>query len=391
MSPKMSKKPGAIIFRSGSVRASLAVLLLVFVVVLSPCVPVVAQDLPPTPGKASAAAAEPVEGDSVDTSRIRVRWNSGLESFGRYTERQGPAMLARIESRLGVKANGPIAVLWVRGGDAFRRALAEHRSDASGRGFEPWVAGVALHPEGQIILRASSIRLGEYNAVDDLLGHELAHVVLGQIRHPDSTSQPVWLHEGLAQWSAESLVFESPYQLGLAKRTGALHSFAALESSFPADAGGAAIAYQQSESMVRFLVDRFGLDTLHDLLLAMSRGENFYVAFYRLTGVGFYDLEDEWIAYIGRLDLLPWLSRNFGSILFGLALLGGVGLWWKRGRKREILEQWDREEQILEEQMARTGPWSTSRVPGTPSLEEGHPDRSEWSTEPGSGDGEETR
>lgn len=341
-----------------------------------------------TPAATGGMVAESEESPSTGAAgEMRVRWGPGLESFGRYTEREGESMLRRIEERLGVEAEGPIDVLWVRGGEAFRQALAEHRADTTGRGFEPWVAGVALYPEGQIILRASSIRLGNYNAVDDLLGHEIAHVVLGRIRHPASVSQPVWLHEGLAQWSAEALVFESPYQLGLAKRTGSLYSFAALESSFPDDAGGAAIAYQQSESMVRFLIDRFGLATLQEILRAMSRGENFYVAFYRLTGVGFYDLEEEWVAYISRFDLWPWLSRNFGSMVFGLALLGGIGLWWKRGRKRAILEEWDREDELLDQELATTGPWSTTQGPNAPSLEdEPRTSRRTWRPGPDPGD-----
>ena len=277
-------------------------------------------------------------------SSITVSGEAGLEGYVAYTERVAPELLARVEQRLGLRAEGPVEIIWVEGLAGLRRVLAESRDPDASRGFERWVAGVALHPEQKVILRATAIRLSDVAEIDSLIAHELAHVVLARIRHPESQSQPVWLHEGLAQWVSERLVFDAPFQLKLARMSGALYSFARLEGEFPEDASGAAIAYQQSESVVRFLVARVGGDRLRAVLERMTRGENFYVAFRRETGASFYDLEAEWLEYIGRFELLPWLVTNSGALFFGLACVGAVGIWFKRRKARQILEMWDEEE-----------------------------------------------
>lgn len=300
--------------------------------------------------------AAPGTGEAgVDVHRISVSGESGLDGYVRYTRRVAPRILATVEERLGLRAEGEIEVIWVDDVDGLHRVLSQSRHPDRSRGFEPWVAGVALYPEQKVILRAASIRLAEVAEIDALIAHELAHIVLAAIRHPESVSQPVWLHEGLAQWVSERLVFDSPYQLKLAQKTGALHSFARLEGSFPEEAGGAAIAYQQSESLVRFLVYRMGAERVREVLRRMSEGENFYVAFRRVAGASFYDLETEWHEYIGRFELLPWVLSNSGAMFFGIAVIAAVGYWFKRRRMARLMDLWDQEDPVPDAEFAVDG------------------------------------
>jgi len=139
-------------------------------------------------------------------------------------------------------------------------------------------------------------------------------------------------------------VFESPFQLKLAQSTGSLHSFARLERGFPSDRGGAALAYQQAESMVRFIVSRFGAARLREILGSMAEGTDFYMAFRVATGVRFYDFEEEWVGYVGRFSALAWVFGQ-GRLLFFLgAIAAAVGWWFRRRRARRILKGWAAEE-----------------------------------------------
>ncbi len=276
---------------------------------------------------------------------ISVTGPKALAEKVAYTERTAGTALREVEQALGLRSAGEIRVEWVKDTAGVRQVIARYRAEGGeGNADERWVAGVALYPERVVVLRSSSISPGNWPEIDALLKHELAHIVLGEVRHPRSHPQPVWLHEGLAQWVAGQLVFDSPFQLKLAKSTGALHSFARIERGFPADRGGASLAYQQSESMVRFIVARFGADTLRDILRAMAGGRDFYSAFELAAGVGFYEFEEEWLAYVGRMSALAWALGQGQLLLFLGSLTVALGWWVRRRRARKILDAWDREE-----------------------------------------------
>ncbi len=284
----------------------------------------------------------------ADNPRITVEGPETVASFVEYTRGIAPRMLEDIEKRLGVSAAGVIRLEWLEDGESFRMRLAEIRPSGGGIGFEPWVAGVALHPEGQILLRASSIQVGDRAAIDNLLRHELAHVVLGAIRHPESLPQPVWLHEGLAQWAAGQLVFSNSNRLRFARSTGGLHDFVGLEAAFPTDAGEAAVAYQQSESMIRFLVRRYGSDTLRKVLVGMSTGKDFFRSFAAETGEGFYSIEDDWHEFVMRDEILPWLITRSGIGFAGLSVIAVVAFVIKRRRRKDLLRNWEVEEEAVQ-------------------------------------------
>jgi len=308
------------------------------------------------------ATASP--GAEVRAAGARVLHEPDLAAYARYTAERYPGFRDRIERKLGLPLPDEITIEWVADHEGFDAAVAARRRGRPAP-LERWVAGVALHPEQVIVIRASSLEFGNRAELDALLLHEIAHLALAAIRHPDSRPQPVWLHEGLAQWAAGRLVFDHRFQLELARRTGQLLSFAHLESEFPADAAGAALAYQQSESMIRFLVNRHGAARVRSVLRRMAGGETFYVAFYAETGEGFYDLEDDWKEFIGQTPFLLWLASR-GSLLFGgLALVGLVGAWFRWRRARKIKSQWDQEEKAEEAEEDRLDARLPERGPGT--------------------------
>jgi hypothetical protein len=203
---------------------------------------------------------------------------------------------------------------------------------------------VALIGRGRILIRSSAVEAGDRAGIDTVFAHEVAHLVLGRIIRPDNGPQPVWLHEGLAQWATGRLVLGSRVQLSLAEAMRALHPFARLEGGFPADRWRAAIAYLQSESIIAFLARQEGESTIRRILARMVDGSNFYRAFRAEVGVEFYDFEKRWVEYLRQVRILPWLLVSSGSFFTILAVIGGIALVMKRRRSRRILERWDREE-----------------------------------------------
>jgi len=106
-----------------------------------------------------------------------------------------------------------------------------------------------------------------------ILYHEYAHLL---IRSLARNHGPLWLNEGLAQWAAG----ESSTLLKLRRTKGReLIPFSQFENSFTSlSATEVSLAYAQSLSLTKFLVERFGEAQVIDVLRALGTGADFQVA-----------------------------------------------------------------------------------------------------------------
>lgn len=123
-----------------------------------------------------------------------------------------------------------------------------------------------------------TIRLpfGAMNEITDplraVLFHEYAHVVVFDLTHGNC---PVWLNEGIAEMFGRRQFNHPPTGQGKAAPKGAAVDFRRLEGSF----GGlstheAFTAYQQSHSMVNYLVTTYGWHRIKELLVNLGKGMN---------------------------------------------------------------------------------------------------------------------
>ncbi len=109
-----------------------------------------------------------------------------------------------------------------------------------------------------------------------LLFHEYAHVVVGELTKGNC---PVWLNEGLAEVAGRR-----EYDPPLAELAGSVKlnrtlSSTELEKSFASlSAKDAALAYQQSYAMVRFMIASYGWYKVRDLLDNLGRGMKIDIA-----------------------------------------------------------------------------------------------------------------
>jgi len=131
--------------------------------------------------------------------------------------------------------------------------------------------------------------------------HEYTHAVVQGLTNGRC---PMWLNEGLAQWEARKQL-EIPLnhlQEALAQQPPSLIPFGQLSDSFP---GGnqveqVSLAYEQSLSVVQFLIERYGWPRLRRLLKHLKDGAAVDQALqqeYRLTLAG---LEAAWRKQIAK-------------------------------------------------------------------------------------------
>jgi len=98
-----------------------------------------------------------------------------------------------------------------------------------------------------------------------VLFHEYTHVVIFDLTHGNC---PVWLNEGIAEMFGRRQI---EHQHSAAKGTAA--DFRKLEGNFSGlSAKEAAVAYQQSHSMVNFLVSTYGWHRVKELLVNLGKG-----------------------------------------------------------------------------------------------------------------------
>jgi tetratricopeptide (TPR) repeat protein len=103
-----------------------------------------------------------------------------------------------------------------------------------------------------------------------VLFHEYTHVVVGELTKGNC---PTWLNEGLAEMEGRKEFNPPVAELERAAKTGEFVPFSAMEKSLAAfDTAKAALAYQQSYSIVSFMIDNYGMYKVTDILANLGKG-----------------------------------------------------------------------------------------------------------------------
>jgi len=214
-----------------------------------------------------------------------------------------------------------------------------------------WADATAWPHLGAIFLRAPDLRVGGDEPLEQVLEHELVHVLLGRAFEPKVP--PTWLQEGVAQVLAGQVGPDVGRTLAQGAVAGDLGSLEGIEHGFPIDPLRARLAYAQSADFVAYLVDTYGTDALAILVRESARGQPMSAAVYRATGKFLEDVEADWRSRHGG----P--SRGFAAVLMngtwlfalgGLALIGlGVA---RRRRFRRRLREMEREEAAIDALLA---------------------------------------
>lgn len=261
--------------------------------------------------------------------------------------------IPRIAERLGIGAGRTINLYLADDETAFNQLQP---------GTPPsWADGTAWPQRGLIYLKSPRIRTGMSKPLEQVLDHEITHVLLGQAFGPRPV--PRWLQEGLAQWVAGEVGPDLPSRLATgAWKNGGLHELDELTRGFPRDPGEADLAYAESADLIAFVATEYGEDAIPRLVQAMAAGRPVNAAFYEATGELASEVDQAWRARLsqGFLSLAPlgdgmlWLGAGAPFVLFAFLRV--------RARNRETLERWDAEDeaeiQALRDLMAR---WPTGR------------------------------
>ncbi len=224
----------------------------------------------------------------VSDENVEIVWHAGGQEFGEQVLVFSQAALARLEDAFQVSLERKTRIVIYENGDRMREAL--------GGGTSQWVGGQAIGPFNVIVFAATPTTPD----LEILLAHELTHIVIDQVSDNPFSSPPSWIHEGLAtiNESADGLRFDYPGIVSDALERGALLSLRGLTGSFPASSSGAILAYAESNSLLNYVIDTYGAESIGRLLRAYRQGVTDDEAVNIAIGIGLTRLEQDWLAYL---------------------------------------------------------------------------------------------
>ncbi len=159
--------------------------------------------------------------------------------------------------------------------------------------FPDWAAGTY---DGKI--RCGENIRTKGGQMKSVLYHEYAHVL---VRMATGGNAPFWLNEGLAEYEARQ--FKTPGMIGgrerLLRTSARLFPLSEL-SGMPVSVlsklapRAVELAYAQSESFVRWLIDRYSFRDMRSLLELLGKGEKIEAAVQRSLNEDLASLEQQW-------------------------------------------------------------------------------------------------
>jgi len=294
----------------------------------------------------------PEEWRTVHGSFLRVHGEDRDFSTLLRLARHGSDALPDLATRLGVPIGDTIHV-YLAGSDQVFRELQPGNAPS-------WADATAYPALGVIYLRSHRARHGQSKPLEQVLDHELVHVLLGRAFMPQRP--PQWLQEGVAQVMAGEFTPQTTEDLAAGMLGGGLISLEDLSRGFPSDARRAKLAYAQSADFVAWLQMQHGPEALTVLIKEMAAGATIHAAVRRATGRFLEDIDREWRGRLTSgipLSLTPLTTVDAWWALAGIALLiGGV---LRRRQFRRRLAEMEAEERLVDEMLEQMAAESSER------------------------------
>jgi hypothetical protein len=202
-------------------------------------------------------------------------------------------------------------------------------------------------PESNLIVIDQSRMSVRPFTIGVTLKHELCHLLLhDELKGKDI---PKWLEEGVCAWVsqgiAEIMMEQKRSLLNEALLAGRVIPLRALSRGFPRDRESLALAYEESTSIVSYMVETHRLEGLLETLRWVQEGHPWEEAVQGALGIPFDELERSWAESLKkRLTWFTYLINNLYEILFFLAAVLAICGAWRALRKKRAYMKSEEEE-----------------------------------------------
>jgi hypothetical protein len=296
--------------------------------------------------------ASPAAGSSPPGPRLVVEAPPALHQAAARVRAIEPSAFAEVMSLVGLADPG--APILVR---------LEPEGAGPARSVPPWIAGFAVPAIDTIVLFPARAPSYPDSSLDDLLRHEVAHVLTS--RAAGGRSLPRWFDEGLAMiaggtWGADD---HARFLLELMVDPGV--PLGGLDGRFAGSQRQVAGAYAVAGAFVREQVQRHGAGAPGRILAAVATGAPFPEAFRIGTGTALDVAETE---FWRRHSLQRWLplATSSTTLWLGITLLVLVAARRRHRRAAALRARWEQEDSATQQTLdgddaAASGPQNPAR------------------------------
>lgn len=264
-----------------------------------------------------------------------------VRTFGAWQDHETVRRLAdhaavavpRLSRRLGVPSGEAIDVYLVPTQDAFMQVQPGTPP--------PWADGTAWASLGLVFLKAPAARVTQAKPLEQVLDHELVHVLLGRAFAP--RVPPRWFQEGLAQFYAGEVGLVGGRSLLVVE--GEVPELWQLRGYFAEHSPSAELAYAASADFFGWMAATYGERAIRETIAGLAAGDDLDTALTTATGQDAKALGDAWHARWE--DPLMRIVRAVNlNLVFGIGALALVyGAWRRRRRAQSRLARWEQEEE----------------------------------------------
>ncbi len=227
---------------------------------------------------------------SLTEGDVSLYWYGGDAAYGRGLMSAAQDALKRLAQDTGAQLTRPVKLYIYPSYEELRSALVFPQE---------WTGGVAFTEYGVIAIGVSPGRAG-YDYGLRTVAHELTHLVTFQVTFNSyGVNMPTWLNEGLSEWAEGAPDPDRKSRVELAAKQDKLFSVKTLSSSFPAGTDDALLAYGEAESLVRFLIEKYGKEQMNAYLGLFRQGIGAEEGLQKIYGFDYNGLDMFWRVSIG--------------------------------------------------------------------------------------------
>ncbi len=224
----------------------------------------------------------------IQEGGIRLFWYEGDRSFAEALMRAVQKALEKLEREAGATLQSDARIYIYASTAELHDALIFPQE---------WTGGLTFADYGIIVIGISP-SLQSWG--ERIMAHEMTHLVIHQLIYGPLAVLPAWLDEGLAMNAEGDLRPDLAAMLADALASDSLFSLRSLSGAFPADYDAAGLAYAQSFSVVKYLLDTYGREKMQSLIYAFKGGATADEALTRVYGFDVEGLEKEWLSSISK-------------------------------------------------------------------------------------------
>ena len=247
-----------------------------------------------------------------------------------------PILKKELENTLARPVNFRPTVVLVKESETFQRM--------SGTNL---IVAFAVPERNLIVIDYSKMRTDPFS-IETTMKHELCHLLLHN--HIKEENLPRWLDEGICQWVsdgiAEIIMTQKGSILEEAILSGRYISIRALTSRFPRDKRYLVLAYEESKSLVEYMIGSFGEDAVLSVLNELEQGVEMDRAIIQGLSISLDELESRWLHHLKRkITWATYLINHLYEILFFLAAMAMIYGFIRRLRKRRVYRDEEEEDE----------------------------------------------